>query len=72
MLNRDRFLGLCWFPRRTWGGSFNHRNGLFGAPGFAHPATDALLLIDSMHRSNVSGDGADRADLFAHVDAHTL
>ena len=67
MLNRDRLLFLCGLVINNSGSGLHHRYGLLGAPDLAHPATDALLLIDDMHRSDLSGDGADRAHLLAHI-----
>src|SRR5512142_1335431 len=71
MSDRDgllRLRGLLHLGR----GDLDHGNRFLGAPGLAHPAADALILIDDVDLADVSGDGVHRADLLAHVDAHAL
>src|SRR5512143_270751 len=63
-----RLRGLLHRGRR----GLDHGDRFFGAPGLAHPAADALHLVDDMDLADIAGDGVHRADLLAHIDAHAL
>jgi len=70
LLYRNRFLCLRFFLH-SGQISIYHRYRFFRTPGLAHPAADALLLIDHMHRMDFAGDRVNRADLLTDIDAET-
>src|SRR5512146_1676521 len=71
MSDRNGLLRLRGLLRLGCGG-LDHGNRFLRAPGLAHPAADALLLVDDVDLADISGDGVHRADLLAHIDAHAL